>query len=64
MNHQKDGTSPSERGSLEKIGNPLCTLQSARLNQILNSGPSTPTTTKYGHMEGHDAGDEDPNAWG
>jgi len=63
MNHQKDGTSPSEPGSPEKTGSPSCSVQSAKLRKILSNGQSTRNATKYGHMEGHDAGDEDPNAW-
>ena len=63
MNHPKDGTSPSERGSQGTTGNASCTQLSARLRQILSNGLSTHTSTKYVDMGGHDAGDEDPNAW-
>ncbi len=63
MNPEKDGTWPKADGSLTKAGSLYCTQVNAMLREISNHGQSILTNTASAHTEGHDAGDEDPNAW-
>lgn len=59
---EKDGTSPSRDGYT--MATMLHHIQvNAMLNAISMNGQSIGKYTKYVDMEGHDSGDEDPNAW-
>ena len=60
---EKDGTSPKADGSQTRAGSLYCTQVNAMLREISKHGQSTLTNTPSAHTEGHDAGDEDPNAW-
>lgn len=63
MNQEKDGTWPSQAGSRIPSGLTWhCMQANAVRSAISNLGQSIQTDTKF-ESTGHDAGDEDPNAW-
>ena len=71
MNNGQSGTpQPNNGTSPHQDGSPTlselkwrCTQVNAMLREISNLGQSIPNDTKYVDTGGHDAGDEDPNAW-
>ena len=69
MSNTESGTSPEKDGTSQnrdgytKAASLYCIQVKRMLSEISSHGQSTSTNTKYVDMGGHDAGDEDPNAW-